>query len=276
MRLLVAAILLAGHDASAFDHSHAKLAGVLDAFVQDGRVDYPLLKRLGDLDGYLAELKSVKPEEEKDWVATRRAAFWLNAYNAFTLKAVLQHFPIPTRRASGYPAHSIGNIRGVWDELWFEAAGRKLTLDRLERDVLLGELEEPRAHFALFQGRARCPKLRSEPYLPEKIDRQLDDDVARFLADGDCFRYEPGRRKVLLSELLIENTADFDRYDDGGFGDFQRKLSGLAAFVASRLPEAQGRALRVSHSMGSLAPDWTLNELPLNWRGRQSPRSEKK
>ena len=165
--LALAMIVLSALPASAFDGAHARYAAVLREHLRGGLVDYKALKAApAELDAYLAALAAVKPAEYEAWPRADKIAFWINTYNAYTLKAILDHYPIkPNWRASlRYPKSSIRQVPGVWDKLKFRVMGRELTLDGMEHDILRKQFNEPRAHMALVCASLGCPVLRPEPY----------------------------------------------------------------------------------------------------------------
>ncbi|MCI0537758.1 MAG: DUF547 domain-containing protein, partial [Verrucomicrobiales bacterium] len=112
----------------------------LRRYVNDrGLVDYRGLKAdSGELDAFAASLAQISPAEFDAWSERRKIAFWINAYNALTLEAILRNYPIRSSflRSTIYPKNSIRQIPGVWDKLRFGVAGREMTLDEIEHGAL--------------------------------------------------------------------------------------------------------------------------------------------
>src|SRR3990172_4988462 len=111
--------------------SYENYAHVLRTYIDDrGMVDY----------------KNLQQGRDK-----KRIAFWINSYNALTLEAILNHYPIrpSVLKSLVYPQNSIRQIPGVWDELQFSVVGRAVTLNQIEHEFLRKEFNEPRIHFAL-------------------------------------------------------------------------------------------------------------------------------
>jgi hypothetical protein len=106
--------------ADTFDHSYQSYGKLLTSIVQGARVDYQaLVSRKQDLELIARQFGSPSEDVERGWTRQERLAFWINAYNAFTLKAV----------ADRYPIRGIRQIPGVWTDLRFRAASRELSLD---------------------------------------------------------------------------------------------------------------------------------------------------
>ena len=154
------------------DPLHRPFDAILDLYVRDGLVYYRALKsERASLDRYIAALASTSADSVKSWPPHQQLAFWINAYNAFVLRTVIDHYPI-RGRAPDYPATSIRQIPGAFERRPHRAGGRTLTLDALEREVITG-FGDPRALFALGRGAHGSGRLKSEAYTAERLDAQL-------------------------------------------------------------------------------------------------------
>jgi hypothetical protein len=117
-----------------FDQHYTRYASVLQRHVRGPRVDYAALEaNRTDLDLVVASFGAVPATDEASWSRAERLAFWINAYNVFTLRAIVDHYPIQGSWMSLYPRNSIRQIDGVWTELKWKAAGRDVTPDARER-----------------------------------------------------------------------------------------------------------------------------------------------
>src|SRR5262249_35485476 len=106
---------------------------ILDLYVRDGFVYYRALKlERGKFDGFLTSLANASIESAS---REERIAFWLNAYNAFVLRTIIDSYPI-AQRSKDYPPHSIRQIPGAFERLPHRAAGRTVTLDQIESTIL--------------------------------------------------------------------------------------------------------------------------------------------
>ena len=167
--------------------SYADYADALKAYVNDrGMVNYAELKSHSEkLDSFLSSLAGLNRKAYDGWAEPAKIAFWLNAYNACTLQAIIDHYPIQSSFLTSlrYPKNSIRQISGVWDELQFSVMGQPMTLDGIEHGVLRKEFHEPRIHMALVCAAMGCPPLRNEPYTGDRLGAQLDDQARRFLSN---------------------------------------------------------------------------------------------
>ncbi|MGD8865990.1 MAG: DUF547 domain-containing protein [Gemmatimonadales bacterium] len=252
-----------------FDHT--QLDTVLARFVQDGRVDYAALAidREG-LDLYLDEVATVAPAEFDSWPRKEQVAFLINAYNAYVLETVIDHYPIegssffkklisPKRFA--FPDNSIRHIDGAFDGITHKVAGRDMTLDEIEHGTLRAEYDEPRIHFALVCAAVSCPPLREEAYSGSRLDEQLDEQGRLFLNDPRLNRFELERGEVYLSKIFDWFGDDFSGYADDSIQAANGKIRGVLAFVSRYLRERTVEFLRsADYEVHFLSYDWTLND----------------
>jgi len=230
--------------------THAALTTVLSDCVSRGGVRYDLLKQHEPrLDAYLAVLAATEPGTLQ---GNAFKAFWINAYNAFTLKLILEHYP---------ELRSIKDISAGkrWDAERWVVGGRPYSLDAIEHK-LLRPLGDPRIHFAIVCASLSCPDLQAEAYEPATLDEQLDRVTRGFLADtrkGLKFGTEPGlffgeNHRLYLSAL-------FDWFGE----DFARDGSTKLDFVLRYAPQPAVdfiRAHRDDLSVKYLDYDWSLND----------------
>ena len=145
---------LAFADTDEVSFDHGRYREVLAEFVEDGRVDYARLKDNSlNLDKYLGEVAKFDLRILNSMGQDEQITFYINIYNALTLKTITNH----------YPVKSIRDIPGVWDKLRFKVAGQELTLNQIEHEVLRKRFTEPRIHFALNCASIGCPILPSKP-----------------------------------------------------------------------------------------------------------------
>ena len=173
---IVACLLVAGLKAQdppppSVDALHRAFDTVLDIYVRDGLVYYYALKQERPrFDRYVASLAGAPLPESAD--RNQKLAFWLNAYNAFVLQTVIDNYPIQ-RRSQSFPSGSIRQIPGAFERRTFRAAGRTVTLDQIERDIIV-PLGDARAVLALGRGALGGGRLKSEAFSAERIDAQLN------------------------------------------------------------------------------------------------------
>jgi hypothetical protein len=268
----VVGLLLPGRGAFAVEApSYDDYASVLSAYVSDdGLVDYAeLAAHREPLDAFLASVAYFEPDKYDTWKDSDKIAFWLNAYNALTLKTVIDQYPIkPAPGRSVYPADSIRQIPGVWDRKETVILQRPMTLNAIEHDVLRREFEEPRVHVALVCGALSCPPLRAEPYRGSSLDAQLDDQTRRFLSDVRNFHIDRDRGEVWVSQLFEWYAEDFlggtipvDREHPEAMSLPAVQKKALLAFVPGYVSAADAEYLRTAtYRLLYVDYDWSLNE----------------
>jgi Protein of unknown function, DUF547 len=247
--------------------SYGRYAQTLKAFVNDkGMVNYAGLKgRRSHLDAFSGEIGKLGKASYDKWSDQQIIAFLINAYNALTLVAIIDNYPIKSSffRSLKFPKNSIRQIAGVWDKLTFPFIGGKITLDGIEHDLLRKKFDEPRIHMALVCAAMGCPILRSEPFESARLNEQLDDQTKRFLKDPSKFRIDRKASKVYLSSILKWFGSDFvkkyggtDKF--GGYGDDERAVLN---FVSGYLdPQDSEYLAKGGYSISYLDYDWSLNE----------------
>ncbi len=252
---------------SGWDHSG--YAEVLGRYVDGkGLVDYAGLKNdRSTLDQYLEGLAGVPDARVQRWSEAEKIAFWINAYNAFTLKAIIDHYPIKSGFFSSlvYPKNSIRQIDGVWDELRFAVKGEKLTLDHIEHQILRKQFDEPRIHVALVCAARSCPPLRNEPYTGARLEEQLTDQTRRFLARPENFSVDGSSRRprLRLSRIFEWFGSDFvGKYGrTDRFPDQDPAVRAVLEYAWPHLSAEQRRALESGEFGVTYSDyDWTLNE----------------
>ena len=186
MKIVTRALSLAAALAAAASASpHAPWTALLREHVKDGVVDYAGFQAdEASLDAYLQVLAATDPAAlGRD----RKLAFWINAYNAFTVKLILKRYP------------DIRSIKDYWSpwagEDWV-VGGKPVSLDTIEHKVLRS-MGEPRIHVAIVCASVSCPDLASEAYEAETLDAQLTAAMERFLANPTK-GMKVGREKGLL------------------------------------------------------------------------------
>ncbi|MBN1341772.1 MAG: DUF547 domain-containing protein [Phycisphaerae bacterium] len=247
--------------------SYDDYAAVLKEYVDDrDMVDYAALKEnRRRLDQFARALASVNPKTYEGWDAPAKIAFWINAYNALTLEAIIDHYPIQagTLRSLAFPKNSIRQIPGVWDKLQFLVMGKKMTLEHIEHQVLRKEFDEPRIHVALVCAAMGCPPLRNEPYVGPRLTKQLDDQARKFLSDPAKFRIDRNGGKVYLSSIFEWFGGDFvAKYKpESGYAGHSDAQRAVLHFASGHLPPADAKYLRDGrYSVAYLDYDWSLNE----------------
>ena len=153
-------------------------------------MDYPGIEADGTLDGYVRALNRIDPTK-----LPRRQdqlAFWINAYNAFAVQGILDHYS---------PVTLWGRYR-YFIGLNYQVGGAPINLYDLERQVLIEQFHEPLMHFAIVCASASCPKLQPWAYQPDQLDRQLDRVARAFINDPTRNRFDKKQKVASLSMIF--------------------------------------------------------------------------
>jgi hypothetical protein len=189
------------------DPLHRPLDQILDLNVRDGLVYYRALQSgRGALDRYVASL-NVPAATYETWPREAKMAFWVNAYNAFVLQTVVGRYPI-RGTSSAYPASSIRQIPGAFDQAKHRAAGRTVTLDEIEKTIL-AEFKEPRLSLALGRGAVGGGRLRSEAYTATRLPEQLEAIAAEFVTKQRLLKVDREAGVVSATPILSWHETEF-------------------------------------------------------------------
>lgn len=227
---------------------HAAYDALLAKYVARDGVRYAAWHAAGAdraaLEAYLARLQEVDPSALADSAGGGRdaaLAYWINLYNAATLDLVLDGYPVRSIRDLG------GDAGSPWRRTVVTVAGRSLSLDAIENDVIRPGFAEPRIHFALNCAARSCPPLRAEAYVPKRLDAQLEAQTRAFLADA--------ARNRLEGDALVLSRI-FDWYAT----DFERAAGSVPAWVRPYLPALAALPPGAAPAIRHADYDWSLNE----------------
>lgn len=212
----------------------AAYSRVLSEFVKDGRVDYARLAEQGrsDLDAFLKSVAEASLPPGR----AQRIGLLIDAYNALVLRSVIE---------TGRP-RSVLDVDGFFDERTHRVAGRELTLDALEKQVLNPFAKDPRTHFVLVCGAVGCPILEASPYSGSDLDARMEAATRRYLASAFGARVEG-------DTLYLSRIFDWYAEDFGG-------PEGVLRFVRPRLPDSARTSLPPKPAVRFLDYNWTLNQ----------------
>ncbi len=247
--------------AQAFDHRHSRWDGLLRQHVHWDRqgvasaVDYTAFKgQQAALDTYLAELSAVPLDSYRNWQKPQQLAFLINAYNAFTIKLILSKYPeLESIKELG------SFFSSPWKKRFFSLLGKERHLDEIEHDMIRrpGDFDDPSIHAAVVCASIGCPGIRSEAFVAEQLEAQLEDSLRRFLSDRTRNRYNAEADKLEVSKI-------FDWYGDDFIG--YRGHPSVAAFLsdyAELLADDKTSQMRIKAGdtpVDYLDYDWRLND----------------
>jgi hypothetical protein len=217
------------------------------------------------LRAFITELENLDRKDFDEWDDNEKIAFWLNSYNALTLKAIIDNYPIKSSffKSRIYPQNSIRQIAGVWDKIKFNVMGQNLTLEHIEHKILRVKFDEPGIHMAMVCAAFGCPSLRNEPYTGNKLIEQLDDQARRFLANPEKFKIARTDSRIYLSPIFKWFAADFIKKHgpEKNIGRHNKEESAVLNFIASYLDKVKkDYVLAGKFKIKYLKYDWSLNE----------------
>ena len=262
--LAVLLLVLVAQTSPGVELMHRPLDQMLDVYVRDGLVYYQALKtERARLDRYIASL-NVSPETYAGWTREQQMAFWVNAYNVFVLRTVIDNYPI-RGRSEAYPASSIRQIPGAFERTKFRAAGRSVTLDEIEKTIL-PEFKEPRLYLALGRGALGSGRLRSEAFTGERLSSQLDAVQADFMTRRWMMNMDRGNDVLSITSIASWHEAEFiAAYDKGDSGPFAQRSPierAMIAFITPRLLPLEKEFVQKNTFRVAFQPfDWRLNDL---------------
>ncbi len=208
----------------------------------DGKVNYKgFAKDSVTLNQYL-DLLSKTPPDEKTWSRNEYMAYWINAYNAFTIKLILKYYPVKSIKDIG-SSIQIPFVNTPWDIKFIRIGKNKMDLNNIEHGILRKKFSDPRIHMVLVCASKSCPALLNEAYQPNRLDAQMDKQAKVFLADS--FRNKVSATKPELSMLFKWYSMDFNK--NGG---------SVRTFVNQYAPVAIKPEAKITY----LDYNWELNE----------------
>jgi len=213
---------------------------VLLSHVHAGWVDYPSVGTDQRFDRYLDLLDRIDPNR---LLPADRLAFWVNAYNAFAIRGILDGLT---------PKPYVGWYR-YFKSREYRIGGRRLTLSELEHGILRAQFHEPRIHMAIVCASRSCPALRASLYRGAQLDEQLDEAASAFINDSSRNRFD--RRERIASLSMI-----FKWFEE----DFVEAAGSVLAFVARYVNDSElARELtQPGYRLEYLEYDWSLNGVP--------------
>src|SRR5262245_22013785 len=263
--VLVTCVLIAtprAQESVADANRRKSLDQILDLYVRNGDVYYRALKSdRAKLDGFIGQITAAsldkRPREEQ-------IAFWLNAYNALVLRTVVDHYPIAAR-SSDYPQKSIRQVPGAFERTAHRVAGRSVTLDQIEKEVL-PEFHDPRVYFALGRGAVGSGRLRSEAFVPARLEEQLVEVAEECVTRNQCAQLDRDAGKMMVSSIFSWHEKEFADAYGGKAPSAVANRSPIeraaVAFVFPKLLSAERDMVEKNAFQVVYRPfDWTLNDL---------------
>ena len=241
----------------------ASLDQLLDVYVRDGFVYYAALTAERAALDRLIQAFADEPPSFGDWPSADQRAFWLNAYNTLVLHTVVDHYPI-RGRSPEYPTDSIKQISGAFDGRSHRVAGRSVTLDDIETDVLAA-FDDPRLFLALGRGAVGSGRLRSEVFAGARLEGQLVDVLKEFATTPRHVMLDRLGDEVIVSSIFGWRETEFiSRYADRGWIDCGRsplERAILTMLEPAFYPSERAFLTRNRFMLRYQEFDWQLNDL---------------
>jgi hypothetical protein len=196
-----------------------------------GKVNYKALKNeKSKIENYINQLTEF--ETQTDWSRNEKLAYWINLYNAVTVKLILDN----------YPLKSITDLYGgkPWDKKLITIGSKSYSLNNIENDIIRPKFNDARIHFAVNCAAKSCPKLMNGAFLPEKLNYQLNKQAKAFI-NGP-------KNNITANAITISKIFDWYK-DDFKHGD-------LITF----LNQYSNTQINPNASINFNEYDWNLNE----------------
>jgi hypothetical protein len=228
--------------AAGFDH--AKFDQVLKEYVDEkGLVDYNGIAKDPRFSAYMHALQKAKVEElSRDG----QLAFWINAYNAVTIDKVIKWKPEKSVRETFVP--------GLWTSTKFFTtkehivAGRTLSQDNIEHDILRRQFKDPRIHFAIICASKGCPPLPRVAYTEENVQKRLHEEAREYINSPRGTRID-----------RAENTLSISKIFDWFRADFVNKSGSVMDFMRPYMDTELRQFLQRKPMIGYIEYNWALN-----------------
>ena len=251
--ILLLAILATSISTAQEKESHTLFTEILKDYIKNGLVDYAAMKGDTRLDEYIEQITVVDPYSLE---RNEQLAFWMNAYNAFTLQVILLEYPVESINDLHTGGLIIGQVLGktIWHDERFEINGKKYSLNNIEHDIIRVDFaDEPRIHFTLVCAAMSCPPLRYEAYEAHKLEEQFQDQSIKFFNNPNLNEFDAENRVAKLSKLL-----------DWYYDDFADNDKDIILYVAQFVEGEAGKSMKANPEewdIEHLHYDWLLNEI---------------
>ncbi len=212
--------------------SHNQWDALLKKHVtSNGNVDYKGFQ--SDRNKFYAYIKTLQENiPQESWTKHQTLAYWINAYNAFTVDLILRN----------YPLQSIKDIKDPWEQRLWKIGDKWYNLNDIEHQILR-KMDEPRIHFAIVCASVSCPKLQNTAFHEAMLEEQLENATKEFLSD---------KSKNIISENSIKLSKIFKWFAK----DFKTKDSDLIDFLNQYSDVKISKNVKKSF----LEYNWDLNE----------------
>lgn len=187
-----------------------------------------------NLDQYINSLAAISPAA---YAPDVQLAYWINLYNAATIRLILTH----------YPLSSIQDIDDPWDQPVATVDGRALTLNDIEHGIIRPVFQDNRIHYAVNCASIGCPNLAPQAFTGARLDTMLDAAARAYISHPRGVRTKG--RKAVLSKI-------FGWYQE----DFGDNRTEVLAHLRQYADDDAAAALAAVRRITGYNYDWSLND----------------
>lgn len=235
---------------TSFNHEHTLWQTVLDKHhkydKKQALFNYKEASKDVNIKLYLNTLATVSKNEYDMFSEDQKLAFLINAYNAFTVKLIIQNYPVKSIKKIG------SFFKSAWKQQFITILGKKVHLDYIEHTLIRKKFNEPRIHFAVVCASISCPNLQEKVYTSKNLSKLLDKSTKEFLTDKNKNMFIEKTKSMYLSKI-------FKWYGE----DFNVKYGSIQSFVSSYVTKKISQQKIIASGdikTKFLSYDWGLNE----------------
>jgi len=167
----------------------------------------------------------------EQWSKQDKMAYWLNVYNAYTVKLIVDNYPI----------ESIKDIKKPWDLRFFKLGKKWYTLNDVEHRILR-KMGDPKIHFGINCASFSCPSLPNKAFTGKNVNQELKKLTVAFIND-------PKHNTITANKIEISKIFSWFAKD------FKRQGS-----IISFLNKYSKTTIQKNASKSFKTYDWNLNE----------------
>lgn len=194
------------------------------------------------LGGYVVALQAVPVRRLN---RREQLAYWINLYNAVTVKLVLEHYPVRSIRDIDISPGLFAD--GPWDKKLLTIEGERLSLNDIEHRILRPLWQDPRIHYALNCASLGCPNLGAQAYSTATLEAELDGAAKAYVN-------HPRGARIEGDKLVVSSIYSWFRDDFGGSDT--AVIAHLRRYAAPPL----ATMLESVSTVGKDEYDWALND----------------
>jgi hypothetical protein len=272
--LMLSTFAMLSAQATAFDHQYTQYNTLLQSVVQvsenhqQTRVNYQKLSnQITSLNKVLMPISQVTKTQYDSWDSKQQLSFLINAYNAFTLKLIVNNWD-EFKQGDAKSIRDLGSFfTSPWEQKFFTFLDKTQNLDNIEHKMIRKWFKRPSIHAALVCAAVSCPPLRNEAFTAKNLDEQLNSQMNLFLADNTrneiIINNDNSSAEASISSIFKWYRGDFEK-GDSGFNSLYDLLSAHTnAIVLGDNNQLEQRKFlkQVDYPITFKEYDWRLNDV---------------